>query len=48
MILDFWQVSEYYGKVLEKSEDLKTNACCDVEKPPKIIRDILGEIHDEV
>lgn len=39
---------EYYGKVLKKSSDLKTNACCTGVKPPKHIREILGKIHDEV
>ncbi len=28
------QVKEYYGKVLEKSKDLKTNACCTFENIP--------------
>lgn len=41
-------VKEYYGKELEKSEDLKTNACCTLEEPPKHIKAVLSKIHDEV
>lgn len=39
---------EYYGKVLQKSTDLKTNACCTSVKYPKHIKDILSSIHDDV
>ena len=42
------EVKDYYGKELTKSEDLKTNACCTLEAPPKFIRDALSNIHDEV
>ena len=35
------QVSEYYGKILKGSEDLKTNACCTSSAPPKYVREIL-------
>ncbi len=42
------EVKEYYGKALETSEDLKTNACCTMEKPPQYIIDALSNIHDEV
>lgn len=41
-------VQEYYGKVLQKSEDLKTNACCTVVNYPKHIKAIMGKLHDEV
>ncbi len=41
-------VKEYYGKELQKSEDLKTNACCTLEEPPKHIKKALSSIHDEV
>lgn len=41
-------VQEYYGKELEKSEDLQTNACCTLTKPPKHILEALREVHDEV
>lgn len=42
------EVQDYYGKELESSEDLKTNACCTLVPPPKHIKDVLGQIHDEV
>lgn len=40
-------VQEYYGRVLQTSKDLKTNACCGV-RPPQYIRDVLALINDEV
>ena len=42
------EVKEYYGKELGSSADLKTNACCAIEAPPKHIRKAIGLIHDEV
>jgi arsenite methyltransferase len=42
------EVSEYYGSTLEKSDDLKTNACCTVKCYPEHIRKGLALIHDEV
>lgn len=45
-MLDF--VKEYYGEVLEKSEDLKTNACCTLEAPPAYVTEALARIHDDV
>lgn len=45
-MLDF--VKKYYGEILEKTEDLKTNACCTLEKPPRYVEDALGLVHDEV
>lgn len=42
------EIQEYYGKELETSEDLKTNACCTLVPPPKHIRAVMGQIHDEV
>jgi len=41
-------VREYYGKTLESSADLKTNACCDPGSVPAHIRKALSNIHDEV
>ncbi|MHC4187601.1 MAG: methyltransferase domain-containing protein, partial [Planctomycetota bacterium] len=41
-------VKEYYGEVLKKSEDLKTNACCVPEGPPVHIAEALELIDDEV
>lgn len=42
------QVSDYYGKQLQKTEDLKTNACCTGTAPPKYIRDCIKNVHDDV
>lgn len=42
------EIKDYYGKTLEKSEDLKTNACCTLVEPPQYIKDALSNIHDEV
>lgn len=41
-------VKEYYGKILQKSEDLKTDACCTTERPPEFHLKLLNNIHDEV
>lgn len=41
-------VKEYYGKILKKSSDLKTNACCTLIKYPKFITDGLKNIHDDI
>lgn len=41
-------VQEYYGSELESSEDLKTNACCTLTKPPKHILEALRLVADEV
>jgi len=45
-VLDF--VKKYYGETLEKSEDLKTNACCTLERPPQHVLEALDLIHEEV
>ena len=42
------EVQEYYGDVLDKSEDLATNACCTIAEPPSYIKSIMVDIHDEV
>ena len=41
-------VQDYYGKVLAKSEDLKTNACCATGAPPARILDLLQNVHTDV
>eukprot|EP01090_Pellita_catalonica_P019518 TRINITY_DN6680_c0_g1_i1.p1 TRINITY_DN6680_c0_g1~~TRINITY_DN6680_c0_g1_i1.p1 ORF type:complete len:386 (+),score=50.74 TRINITY_DN6680_c0_g1_i1:85-1242(+) len=41
-------MKEYYGKILQKSTDLKTNACCTSEPPADYVQDILVKINDEV
>ena len=42
------EVQEYYGKTLQQSSDLKTNACCTVQTYPQHIKDAMSLIHDEV
>lgn len=41
-------VQDYYGKELQNSSDLKTNACCTAFNYPHEIKNALAEIHDEV
>ncbi|GAA6133490.1 methyltransferase domain-containing protein [Oceaniserpentilla sp. 4NH20-0058] len=41
-------VKDYYGKVLQSSEDLQTNACCTDEAMPEFLKPILSKVHDEV
>lgn len=38
----------YYGQVLERSSDLRTDACCTVQAPSAAIRAALANVHDEV
>jgi SAM-dependent methyltransferase len=42
------EVSSYYGKTLQTSEDLSTNACCTGEQIPDHVKKLLSNIHDEV
>ena len=42
------EVKDYYGKTLQHSEDLKTNACCAIDSYPPKINATLKLIHDEV
>lgn len=42
-------VKEYYGKVLQKTSDLKSNACVTPAQPvPAFIREALKKVHPEV
>lgn len=41
-------VQEYYGKVLQTSSDLQTNACCTPAAMPDYLKPILSAVHDEV
>ena len=38
----------YYGQVLKRSSDLRTDACCTLEPPSLVVRTALANIHDEV
>lgn len=42
------QTKEYYGKTLQKTTDLQTNACCTSVRFPKHILAIIKLIHDDV
>lgn len=41
-------VKDYYGKTLQKSADLKTDACCTLDQPASYLTDIFSKIHEEV
>ena len=41
-------VSDYYGRVLQKSADLATNACCATGAPPRWMAAALSNVHDDV
>ncbi len=41
-------VKDYYGKVLQGSDDLQTNACCTPDDVPDYLRAVLAKIHPEV
>jgi len=46
--VDRKDVQEYYGRVLKTKADLKTSACCSVESSPPHIREIMGQLDDEI
>jgi SAM-dependent methyltransferase len=41
-------VQDYYGKQLQSSSDLKTDACCDISQVPGWLKPLLSRIHPEV
>ena len=41
-------VQDYYGKVLQRSDNLKTSACTAASRPPPRLRNILGKVPQEV
>lgn len=41
-------VKEYYGKTLQSSADLKTDACCTPEDVPAYLRRLIDNVHPEV
>ncbi|GAA3871216.1 methyltransferase domain-containing protein [Celeribacter arenosi] len=41
-------VQDYYGRVLQGSSDLKTNACCTPDDMPDYVKAVLSKVHDEV
>lgn len=42
------QVKDYYGRVLQTSQDLKTSACCSPDALPAHLRPIAAQLHPEV
>lgn len=41
-------VQDYYGKKLQDSQDLQTDACCDFETTPEWLKPLLARIHPEI
>jgi len=41
-------VKKYYGEVVQKTTDLKTDACCTIDAAPAYIKKILPLIEDEI
>jgi len=39
---------DYYGEILKKSSDLKTNACCTGSSPALHLRPLLSKIHEDI
>jgi len=39
---------DYYGKVLQGSDDLKTDACCTTDAPPREVLTALRNVHEDV
>jgi len=42
------EVKDYYGKTLQGSDDLQTDACCTDTNMPRFVKSALANIHDEV
>ncbi|MEE2691672.1 MAG: methyltransferase domain-containing protein [Pseudomonadota bacterium] len=41
-------VRDYYGKILQSSADLKTDACCTLDDTPAWLAGVLRDIHPEI
>ena len=41
-------VTDYYGRQLQATTDLKTSACCDISAMPSWLKPLLGRIHPDV
>jgi len=48
MYFMFDEVKEYYGKVLQSSGDLKTDACCTDTDMPEHLKQAMSKVHAEV
>jgi len=42
------KVSDYYGKILQTKKDLKTSACCTLDKIPAYVKEPLKLIEEEI
>lgn len=45
---DYKSVKKYYGQIVQKTSDLKTNACCTTDGVPVHIKKVLPLIEDEI
>lgn len=41
-------IQEYYGRILQSKNDLRTSACCSIDTMPEPVRRIVPELHPEV
>jgi len=41
-------VQDYYGRVLQSSQDLKTSACCTLDAMPAYLRTLVSDLHPQV
>lgn len=41
-------VKDYYGKTLQSSADLQTDACCTLDAPPQHLQRVFAQLHEEV
>jgi arsenite methyltransferase len=46
--MNLQNAQDYYGKVLQGSADLATDACCTAEAPPPDVLAALANVHPEV
>ena len=42
------QVQDYYGRILQSSDDLQTNACCTDDEMPGWLKRTVSNVHDDV
>jgi arsenite methyltransferase len=41
-------IKTYYGKTLQNKNDLKTSACCTDQNVPDHLKELMGNIHDDI
>ena len=47
-LMTYNKIADYYGKVLKTKKDLKTSACCSLEKSPAYVQEPLDLIDEEI